>query len=509
MAFERFEVLPTREALAKYTSQLVHKSVSESLNSLLASQKSVAKTAIVEHDYIDVDYSASYYEQRGRSFTPSERGTTRLHFFSETFTKRQLVNASQSTVRKMGSNYLGFSVVRPDHPSTLGRTFLACPSTISGRLARFPTRSDTLVDLAGIALKVESCPYMSQDHKIMACATAALWMSTSPLSKKIPGVTSNTTAEITGMAMSLNRPFGPVIGRRGLTVLEMEQALLEIGFDPRIFSNPQPDELVGICHLLTDSGIPPILAIESGGDGHAVTVVGYTLETPDCPQSSLPGIFSAHQFVSNLILHDDLRGMYLLAKVKPSSNTSPGMAELSIEVAGRTDQAICAAILVPFPRRVMLDAFEVQGQAEEWIGQAKKRRWIEDRDVIYRTILVRSNVFKQTLLGRQDRGSATHGYPKDLVGLARSLPMPRYIWLIEVSYGNEDQWDPSNPTLPKVIADFVLDSTSTETMRPDYMMLHFPGVVLGRRVTEDRIDPVFHDIPQDHPHPPFPDIPRP
>ena len=507
MTFERFEVMDTDSALEKYASQISGEMISKSLRELLDSFVNTPKTVVIEKDYIDVDYSASYYEQRGRSFTPTDRGTTRMHFFAETFTKRKMVNATQDTIQRMKSSYLGFTVVRPDRPTTLGRTFISCPSEVSGKPARLPTRGTISVDLAGVPLSVESCPYMSQDRKIMACATAALWMSITPLADKISGITSHTTAEITGMAMSIARPFGPSVGRRGLTPVEMEQALLEIGLDPRTYPCPPATELVEICHLFSDSGIPPVLLIESNGIGHAVTVIGYTLKSSDPTRSPTSDISSAHQFVSDLIIHDDDRGMYLLAEVNAPTGDPTSVAELSIKVAGETERATCIAILVPFPRRVMLDAIEVKGQAEEWIRQAKERRWIECRDVVYRTLLVRSNVFKETLLERQDRGENNHGYPKDFVALARSLPMPRLVWLIEVSYWND--WDPSDPDSPPIIADFVLDSTSTETIRPDYLLLHFPGVILGRPVSGGSMGFVSDSVSEDHSHPPFPDIPRP
>ena len=508
MSFERYEVMTVQEALQKHTPDLSQPGPAQELSVLLNSLHAPATTAVVENDYIDVDYSASYYDQRVRSFSPTNRGTTRIHFFANDLTKRRFVNASQPTVTAMKSNYVGFTVVRPDRPTTLGRTLISCPSNVSGKPARFPTRTTTPVNLAGIPLTVESCHYMSQDTKIMACATAALWMSATPLAEKISGMAAHTTAEITGMAMSLNRPFGPAVGKRGLTLFEMEQALLKIGFDPTIYFRPSPQELVEICHLFSDSGIPPVLRIESNGIGHAVTVIGYTLQSPSSPQTSIPGAFPAHQFVSDLIIHDDQRGMYLLAEAHPTTGRDGNpTTELRIHTGAGTAFATCDAILVPLPRRVMLDVLEVQTQAEEWIVQAKSLGVLEDRDVVYRTILVRSNVFKQTLLEHRDRRTPTSGYPAYLVEFARGLPMPRYIWLVEVSY--MANWDPSNPSSPPVVADLIFDSTMTAIMRPDFLMLHFPHLTVGRQVREDRIHPLVETNDGFHPHPSFPDIPRP
>lgn len=508
MVFDNFEVMPTKDALTRYAFKPNLTPPAARLSSLLSSFDQTAATAIVENDYVDIDYSASYHDQRGRSFTPSVRSTTRIHFFTEEFAKSDLIDASEPTIQRMQHAYKGFTVVRPDQEATLGRTLISCPSTISGDPARFPTRGTTPVNLAGIPLDIVSCPYMSQDGKIMACATAALWMSITPLADKIPGVAAHTTAEITGLAMALNRPFGPSVGRRGLDIAEMERALLQIGFDPRIHELPDVEELVANCHLFSDSGIPPVLIIDLyEGGAHAVTVVGYTLKSSSDLQDPSATLSPAHEFVSNLIIHDDQRGMYLPIEVAPTRRSSRDCTKLTIPVAGGGDEAICDGILIPFPKRLMLDAGDVTARAEEWITIAKEQNWIEDRPVIYRTLLVRSNILKQTLLKRQDRGNTNAGYPTDLVNFTRALPMPRYVWLTEVSY--QDGWNPSDLSSPPVIADFVFDSTATEITRLDYLMLHFPRVATGFQVANNSSKTISQRISPDYAHPPFPDIPRP
>jgi hypothetical protein len=74
---------------------------------------------------------------------------------------------------------------------------------------------------------------MCQDAKIMACATAAIGMSTSNLVNEITYVAAHTTAEITALTRSLERPCGPRVGQRGLTDEETERALFRIRFEPR------------------------------------------------------------------------------------------------------------------------------------------------------------------------------------------------------------------------------------------------------------------------------------
>jgi hypothetical protein len=155
----------------------------------------------------------------------------------------------------------------------------------------------------------------------------------------------------------------------------------------------------------------------------------------------------------------------------------------------------------------MLDALEVLTQAEIWIPFGKDFGVIEDREVVYRKLLVRSNAYKQTLLKYRRSSTILHGYPDELVDFARALPMPRYIWLIEVSY--MDEWDPADPVSPPVVAEFVLDSTLTESRRPDFLLGHYPGRLYGNMVTENGVEFMRKHVSNDHTHMPFPDIPRP
>ena len=507
MSFENFEVKPTADALNEYFPVDHRPWPAGSLDRLLTSVGSQAMTAVVERDYIDVDYSASYHEQLSRSFTPVKRETTRIHFFGQHLTKRRLMNASDSTIRAMQASYMGFTVVRPDWPTTLGRTLIKCPDSLEGRQARFPTRAETSVDLAGIPLSVESCAYVSQDQKVMACATAALWMSLTPLSEKIPEIAWHSTAEITAMSMSINRPFGPVLGRRGLYDNEMEHALLEIGFDPAFHLNPNREDFIDICHLYVDSGIPPILIVRTNGEGHAVTVVGYIPKPPQELDGDSGGIIPAHRFISDLVIHDDQAGLYLPARVCNFEDESQTHSTaLAVEGPRGTQRLSCDAILVPLPTRVMLDEYAVNIQTKIWIQWAREQGWLEDKEIVTRTILIRSNTFKQTLLKLHDK--RTHGgYPSFFVNFARGLPMPRYVWLVEISYNGT--WDPADLKSPPVVADLILDSTSTETYRPDFLLLHFPQIALGSQMAESGIQTLSSTDAHDHPHLPFPDIPRP
>ena len=179
----------------------------------------------------------------------------------------------------------------------------------------------------------------------------------------------------------------------------------------------------------------------------------------------------------------------------------------TLELPGfRVQRIKCRSVLIPLPARVMLDEHAVRIQSTEWINWAIGAGLIEDRDIVTRTIVVRSNTFKETLQKLRAR-TGKDDFPNFLVRIATGLPMPRYIWLVELSY--TDDLDPGDSNSPEVIAHLMLDSTSTETIRPDYFMLHFPNVALGRPRLGGATQPFFDMDVKDHPRAPFSDMARP
>ena len=171
--FPSVTLCEARTACDEWLGQTAPRDVVESIEGILFNRPEPAVTAVVESGYVDIDYSASYHIQRGRSFTPTERNTTRVHFFSETFTARQLGSLSRSTRTLLARSYLGFSVIRPGEPQAVGRTILKPPPIIMGLPTVTATAGMFEVNLVGIKLLLEGCPYLSQDQMVMACATAA------------------------------------------------------------------------------------------------------------------------------------------------------------------------------------------------------------------------------------------------------------------------------------------------------------------------------------------------
>lgn len=76
-------------------NELGHSYIGEYLFKYLNNLK--AKTYIIESEYIDKDYLIDYSNFYSRSFDIKEKFTTRLHFFSTFFSKKDLNRLSQNS----------------------------------------------------------------------------------------------------------------------------------------------------------------------------------------------------------------------------------------------------------------------------------------------------------------------------------------------------------------------------------------------------------------------------
>ncbi len=482
-------VLPASEVFGTVLAGLEPTHLRNKLQSILLEHG--AQTAVIENDYLDLDYSTSYYLHRGRSFTPGRRCTLRVHFFSAKFGVRRLEFLSRRTVNLLRKSYLGFTVLRPGAPKTVGRTFIRPPSKMETQLAFFPTKADFTFNLMGLPLGIKACPYISQDQVVMVCATAALWMSCTSQAAKMPDVAQHTTADITASALALSQPVGPGLVARGLSAPEMMRAFAFMGCDPRTAEYPDASHLLEACYIHVESGIPPVIMAwfpdQTFGNSriqgyHTLTVVGHTIDLVQQRNTGLftsqSGIVSAVDFVPDLVVHDDQNGMYLRMEVDDAEpGQKPHRARLKLHLdSGVHLVAYCHIVLMPLPRRVMLPGSVAVRQAANWLMFSRRNGWVPAGTLVLRAFLIRSNNLKELMLRRQ-------GMPREVVDLYRALPMPRYVWLIE--YARIDDWLNQTPESTMVSGEVILDSTVSTAEALDFLAVHLPGSVTVRRLKGD------------------------
>jgi hypothetical protein len=124
-----------------------------------------AKTCIVEHHYVCLDYRSELSSFAAQLDAESRNSASRLHFFAEVLEQDDLIDLSE-----VADSYLGYIVCRPGNQAPVGRAVLRTPDYIhTSTSVREP------VNLLGQHLKVIGTPFMQQDERHAVCADVAVW----------------------------------------------------------------------------------------------------------------------------------------------------------------------------------------------------------------------------------------------------------------------------------------------------------------------------------------------
>ena len=221
----------------------------------------------------------------------------------------------------------GFSVIRPLPTAAVGRTVLKPYTTTKNRF--YPPTVLYRIHLLGLELGVRGVAFQQQDRAVAACATTAVWSALQRVCRN-EGVRAPTTSEITSEAVRHHLPEGRPFPSEGLRTEQMSDALRAFQFPPehcQVASSPR--YFMMQLHAYLRSGIPVILGIETGGEGHAVTAVGFRHDARLKDSVDIPvGDRSVSLRLRNLTyrqiyVHDDRLGPYARATLQPRSRRGP------------------------------------------------------------------------------------------------------------------------------------------------------------------------------------------
>jgi len=285
--------------------------------------------AVVESDYVDRAFLASYDTQHSRAFGSQCRRCERFILFrvsDEGILKRALaerdtlaaidllyessrgskpsVSALGAVVRRPITNYLGRSYfsVRLSQPAHLLR----------GKAALLGTGVATMnkpVHLAGRRFVISACvPFISQDGYAAACASAAAWMA---LEIQTCGEHRDLTpAALTRAAHERHPDRG--LYARGLSAGQLALAIQAVGLQPLVTDPSHRETWSLTLSWMLDSKIPCVLGLtylDSKADYHAVTVVGQQQMSKRKGKGPWWG-----EVASNFVVLDDSTGPFILMR---------------------------------------------------------------------------------------------------------------------------------------------------------------------------------------------------
>jgi hypothetical protein len=459
----------------------------------------VCKTVVVENRYWDKDHTKALSLYYSKSFRQIESECIRLHFFTSRLPPDFLDTKS---TEELQHSYLGFCVLRPFNQRIIGRTVL---KRLKYRpTLEFPTCHGVFeVNLAGHKIKVEGAAFIEQDTMVAACASAAIWMSTTIMGTRFE-LQQKSTSEITNLATQYlveNRPMPS----EGLITEQMIHCLRAMDYDPLLIGVYTQEQAKHDIYSHIESEVPPILLCEFpyiredhtiAWEGHAIVGVGHNYRLPNTNPSKtkrkwpgeLPLEFArSSEWVPSILVNDDQHGPYLklsfidiqtfVAKIHskyPRVNVGNLKLEefkcpITIDVNmpssaySGEDIANIWGIIIPLPQGVLLTAEQAESKSARVIRWWHWRNRIPlPTDLVLRTYLVPSNEYKN-----RARASGMNNFVKTMIA---GKPMPRWVWVTEISSVNS--YNSPNPQNWLINGQVIIDATSN-SFTPDFLLFHY------------------------------------
>lgn len=447
-----------------------------------------ARRAVIE-PYVSTDWNEEYSALYARTFIDIPRSAARIHFFRKGKNRQLSMEDLYSLDEDLTNAYVGYTVIRPLAAFRVGDTVLASPWSAAPNFESGTPPMDLVhcchdfrASLIGNTLKVKGMPFIQQDTTVGVCAEADLWMVARYLNAF--GETRRfRPAEITKLATRMLNVGQP---REGLIDLQILDALKQMGLNPIRYVPQDAREGREFVHSCVESAMPVIVGIPQ----HVVVVIGHDYISPAQFQGRIE---SMADLVAHFYTHNDATGPYneeVLGEETLATSCEDDWQYFTIN-----DQIIDSCI-VAFPGRTNLVWPDVKQHAAIWlamvsryaaadIGVKTKDLWTDSqlKDLITRTYLQRSSVFKRHLLNPSGTERSA-----EIITKYRCIQMPKYVWVVEL--GRQADLGKDSACERKISGELVFDATANRHIA-DHSLLafHLDGMlyVNGRGQTASEI----------------------
>ncbi len=380
---------------------------------------------MIEFPYVDKVYRDSYYHYYASKNQEYKRDCIRISFFEkklkiEDFRNPELYDA-------INTCYLGFVIVRPTFPHIMGRSIVSPKAIISNNFKICSVETSTTAN--GLKLKVSGFPHSSQNTETIACAETTIWSIMEYFGIRYPEYTPTLPSKI-GAILS-QHSFERLLPSKGLRADIISYALKELGFGVKLYNREAygTELFLILLRMYIESGIPIISAIQSKNIGHAQCIIGRSRFTNDDIDK-----LSDFENIGNDIRLLDLEKMSL-EYVFIDDNFPPyQIAELSKPASFYNDKDFreceITNFIVPLYSKIYLDADAARAYIKSLIKQyIKNLDLLKNEEIILKVYLASSRSYKHSI----SLNETIETLPKELI---LRIPMPKFIWVAELSNRN-------------------------------------------------------------------------
>ncbi|MBD3293134.1 MAG: hypothetical protein GF393_09430 [Armatimonadia bacterium] len=297
------------------------------------------RTMVEERDASDDEYYQEFLQYYATTFIPHPPTATRLHFFGDAEeVVRAVLDPTNTDVQPSQTRYLGYCVLRPSWPPTVGPAMLHAPKKANGSNCFVHCATRFGQTIRGRRFHVPAAPFIGRDQTGM-CAQAAIWGACRYLHKYCyyPQV---SLPEVSLLAHHQLSDAAHLRRAEGLTQVAIHAALSKLGFQIYVADlrphAPDLDSPTEAVYTAIESGLPALLLLKDGdpdglGEGHAVWVAGHAFDPEvraDAVEPEFVGtrskprlrFLSASSWARDLLVHDDAVGPYLRTRIGPGDS---------------------------------------------------------------------------------------------------------------------------------------------------------------------------------------------
>lgn len=365
---------------------------------------------LVEYPYVDKHYRDIYNIYYSIKFSDFDRHCIRVHIFD----KASLIVNDISNSKDL---YCGYFIVRPLQTHPLGR------SMINPRVLKNNNFISCLakekIHFLGTTLVACGFPHVAQDNETHKCAESALWALLTYFGYKYINYSPVLPSDILKKVSLYSKH--KLLPSMGLTVDELAMCINNCGQNCNLYylNENNASESYSILNIYIESGMPAILALGNGGDGHAVLAIGHkNIDKANMEEELLSSgeIWrDVSSFKKEIVLIDDNRTPFSVVPIDaPSKQYKPPLNDLKIK-----------AFIVPIHREMFLNAESMKGLLNFIFNDANFGLQTFGEHWITRLFLTTSNSYKEFL---EVKSIA----PDNIKSLLKRMYLPKFIWICEI-----------------------------------------------------------------------------
>lgn len=486
---------PDWEALAKLIEPPNDVAV---LKNVIATFRALgARAFLFEGAYIDRDFSAAFSAFYASLFRPYLKYCKRIHFLAceaAALTESPTAEDVARALEGQSENYLGHIVLRPLTHAPVGSAIVSTRHLAKHELRQCDIRADYEVHVLGADLRFEGVALTQQDHRVGACAQAAIWMVGRHFHRRhggpwfsLPDI-NEVALKPTDDVITRSLPAGSEFLRpdnivRALRAMDRHPVVYtaRIENEALVWARPAHE----IVNRYVDSGIPVILGLrprDGAQVGHAVVVVGREIRAalPD-GEKDRP---TWADMTTHFLVNDDQRGSHCRLPVAETDRRDdyPWTIESDATYA-----------IVPLPAKVFMTADVAEKLAREYIATviADRQKYVErarrnEENAKFDPDLEKLDPSFFAMAPQQlaARTYLTFGWKYKRRALRNRLPdqfksellmkqFPRYVWVTEFSLPGD--FNGANICNGKVRAHVVVDATGSQFWE-SVLVLQIPGL---------------------------------